>query len=69
MYATVEGPATIDPTFDWERDVRAVALRYLGEQMGELYLTATAADHENAVLIRLKPERWQTVDFSKFGGS
>src|SRR5512144_2290748 len=36
-YLTVEGPITIG-TPDFERDLRRVAHRYLGEQMGEAYL-------------------------------
>lgn len=66
-YVTVEGPVTIAGRPEWERDVREVALRYLGPQMGEMYLAATAAEHETAVLVRLRPERWQSVDFSTFG--
>src|SRR5262245_42415817 len=66
-YVRVEGKATIAGRPDWERDVRAVALRYLGPQMGEMYLAATAAEHETAVLVRLVPERWESVDFTKFG--
>jgi PPOX class probable F420-dependent enzyme len=66
-YVTVEGPAVIAGRPDWERDVREVALRYLGAEMGEMYLAATAAEHEGAVLVRLRPERWQSVDFTRFG--
>ena len=65
-YVTVEGPITIAEP-EWERDIRAVALRYLGLPMGEMYLAATAADHEGAVLVRLAPERWNTVDYATFG--
>jgi PPOX class probable F420-dependent enzyme len=67
-YVTVEGPATIGDKPDQERDVRAVAIRYLGPQMGEMYLAATAAENANAVLVRIRPERWGTVDYSSFGG-
>jgi hypothetical protein len=35
--------------------------------MGEMYLAATAAENEAAVLVRLRPERWLTADFSRFG--
>ena len=66
-YVTVEGPAIVVGAPEWERDVREVAIRYLGEKMGEMYLAATAVEHENAVLVRLRPERWQTVDFTRFG--
>ncbi len=66
-YVTVEGSTTIAGKPQWDRDVREVAIRYLGAAMGEMYLKATAAEHEDAVLVRLKAERWQGIDFSKFG--
>jgi hypothetical protein len=64
-YVTVEGPIKIG-TPDFQRDVRAVAVRYLGDAMGEAYLRATAAQHETAILVSLRPERWLTADFRKF---
>jgi PPOX class probable F420-dependent enzyme len=67
-YVSVEGAVAIDPAPDFERDVREVALRYLGKQMGEMYLAATVAEHAAAVLVRVTPERWLTVDFTKFPG-
>ncbi|HYY06855.1 MAG TPA: pyridoxamine 5'-phosphate oxidase family protein [Candidatus Limnocylindria bacterium] len=66
-YVSIEGPATIGAP-DHERDVRPTALRYLGPQMGEVYLRATAAEHAGAVLVTVKPERWLTVDYGKWGG-
>src|SRR5262245_40399974 len=36
-YVSLEGPVTIGEP-DPERDVREVAIRYLGQQMGEMYL-------------------------------
>ena len=65
-YVTVEGPITIGRP-DLERDVRQVALRYLGKQMGESYLQATVVEHETAVLLSLRPERWMSADFAKWG--
>jgi len=66
-YVTVEGPATIGRP-DFERDVRRTALRYLGEQMGETYLQATAGEREGAVLVTVRPQRWLSVDYRKWGG-
>src|SRR5262245_59677323 len=67
QYVSVEGPARLVGVPDYEVDVRAVALRYLGAQMGEMYLATTAADPEapTPVLVRLDPERWLTVDYRK----
>jgi len=66
-YVSVEGRVTLGEP-DWERDVRAVALRYLGDAMGEAYLRATAEEHRGAVLVTLVPARWLSVDYGKWGG-
>ena len=65
MYVTVEGPVSFDKP-DFERDVRAVALRYLGTAMGEAYLAMTEEQHRTAILLRIHPERWASADFRKF---
>ena len=67
LYVTVEGPARLLAEPDREVDVRAIAHRYLGPAMGEMYLSLTAAQHEPGmnVLVRLDPERWLTADFGK----
>ena len=66
-YVSIEGPATITAP-DSERAIRPTALRYLGPQMGEAYLPATAAEHAASVLVTVKPTRWLTVDYGKWGG-
>lgn len=63
-YATVEGAVTLTAP-DFERDIRQVAIRYLGESGGAAYLAATGSDGRGSVLIRIKPERWITVDYGK----
>lgn len=64
QYVSVEGPAVIGEP-DFERDMRAMAHRYLGEQMGEAYLQMAAGERVGAVLVTLTPERWITVDYNK----
>ena len=67
LYVSVEGPTTIDRV-DFARDIREMALRYLGPQVGEGYLAATYPNGATAeVLVRLRPERWWSADFRKFG--
>jgi PPOX class probable F420-dependent enzyme len=65
-YVSVEGPASLGPV-DYERDVRAIAYRYLGREMGDMYLAATeeVRRRDGEVLVRLKPQRWYTVDYGK----
>ncbi len=67
-YASIEGAVRIVGEPDYERDFRAMAIRYLGKDMGEMYLAATAAEREGAVLVELTPERWLTVDYAKSFG-
>jgi PPOX class probable F420-dependent enzyme len=68
-YVSVEGPVTFAQPDD-ARDVRAMAIRYLGEQMGELYLQMTAEERASSpsVLVELRPERWRSVDYGKMIG-
>jgi PPOX class probable F420-dependent enzyme len=65
QYVSVEGPVTITEP-DYERDVRPMAYRYLGEQLGDWYLQATAEERaRGTILVRLKPQRWLTADYNK----
>lgn len=65
-YVTVEGPVTIEEA-DFERDIKALAVRYLGERGAANYL-GDRSDAEGNVLVRIRPERWLTVDYAKQGG-
>jgi PPOX class probable F420-dependent enzyme len=61
-YVTAEGSVTsVDPADD--ATVRAIAVRYLGEADGNAFadenFTATS------VIIRMRPERWLSTDYSK----
>ena len=64
QYVSIEGPAAFGLP-DFERDVRAIAHRYLGEQVGEMYLQMTAGQRDNSVLVSLTPQRWLSVDYRK----
>lgn len=66
-YVSVEGPVVaVDPS-DLERDARPLAHRYLGKELGDRYLEATAGDRAEggSVLVRIRPERWLSVDYGK----
>ena len=65
-YVSIEGPAAVGNP-NYERDVRQTAFRYLGQQMGEMYLAATESERTASVLISVRPERWFSVDYTKFG--
>jgi hypothetical protein len=42
-----------------------VAHRYLGPEIGDLYLEATEADADGSCVIRMTPESWLSTDFAK----
>jgi hypothetical protein len=60
----VEGRIVAIEAADLERDRRPLAHRYLGAAMGDRYVESTRDDVGN-VLVRMRPERWLTVDYAK----
>jgi nitroimidazol reductase NimA-like FMN-containing flavoprotein (pyridoxamine 5'-phosphate oxidase superfamily) len=66
-YASVEGPVfRIDPS-DVERNERQLAHRYLGPEDGDRYIGSATDDRDDdlMILVRMRPERWLTADYSK----
>ena len=66
-YVSVEGAIVSSVAADIERDLRPLARRYLGEKIGDRYVeeTRNLPTHNDNVLIRMRPERWLTTDYSK----
>ncbi len=62
MYVTVEGPAVVGDVDDGVE--RSLAHRYLGPEIGDMYLEAIADSVSRVV--RLTPRRWRTVDYTPF---
>jgi nitroimidazol reductase NimA-like FMN-containing flavoprotein (pyridoxamine 5'-phosphate oxidase superfamily) len=63
-YVSVEGPIVAIEAADLERDRRPLARRYFGTELGDSYIESTRNLVGN-VLIRMRPERWLTVDYAK----
>jgi PPOX class probable F420-dependent enzyme len=60
-YVTVEGPVEIEPS---DRATRVdIATRYLGTRAGTEYVDGTPGADD--IVVRLRPARWRTSDFSK----
>ena len=62
-YVSVEGPVVSISPGDVQAHTLPMAVRYLGEEIGRQYAEANASD--NSVLVKIKPERWLAVDYSK----
>ncbi|MGH7874224.1 MAG: pyridoxamine 5'-phosphate oxidase family protein [Candidatus Binatia bacterium] len=70
-YVSVEGAIVATEAAEIERDLRPLARRYLGAKMGDRYVeeTRNLPTHSDNVLIRMRPERWLTTDYSKEDGA
>lgn len=67
QYVSVEGEVVEIAPADRERDVRPLAHRYLGKEMGDAYVAVTSAEQSTgeSVRVRIRPRRWLTVDYRK----
>ena len=63
-YVSVEGPIVTVEAADLERDRRPLARRYLGTELGDRHIESTR-DMVGNMLVRMRPERWLTVDYAK----
>jgi PPOX class probable F420-dependent enzyme len=63
-YVSVTGPV-VERRAVGEEDRRSLAHRYLGAELGDAYVAATADHAEGSTLYVLRPERWMTVDYNK----
>lgn len=63
-YVSIEGPVTSVAPATTE-DIRALARRYLGEDKGDAYMATLGPEgaRETDILIRIRPERWLSMDF------
>lgn len=66
-YVVVEGSVTISRP-DFEKDIKAIAVRYLGEKGATAYLGQTTEASDASILLRITPEKWHTVDYAKSFG-
>jgi hypothetical protein len=65
-YVSVEGAVASLEDADVDRDLRPIAHRYLGAEAGDSYLEATRDERaEGSIVVRIRPERWLTVDYAK----
>jgi len=61
-YVSVSGAIIEQRPADRESDSRPMARRYLGKELGDLYIETTPG---NSDLYVMRPERWLTVDYAK----
>ncbi|HXX48484.1 MAG TPA: pyridoxamine 5'-phosphate oxidase family protein [Myxococcota bacterium] len=67
-YVSIEGPIAAIERADLERHRRALAHRYLGRELGDRYIAGSSAEDDGSIVVRVKTERWLTVDYGKAFG-
>jgi nitroimidazol reductase NimA-like FMN-containing flavoprotein (pyridoxamine 5'-phosphate oxidase superfamily) len=69
-YVSIEGPVVSVAPSPGDAEERELAHRYLGPEAGDAYVASTAARRETEpnVLVRIRPERWLSVDYRKAYG-
>jgi hypothetical protein len=65
-YVSVEGPVVIEELDPGER--LAMARRYLGTEGGDQYVASNPDPDREMVMLRMRPERWVSVDYGKQPG-
>jgi nitroimidazol reductase NimA-like FMN-containing flavoprotein (pyridoxamine 5'-phosphate oxidase superfamily) len=66
-YVSIEGPVVATGPVDPEADLRPMARRYLGSEIGDYWMTSVGypAQASEDILVRMRPERWFALDTSK----
>jgi nitroimidazol reductase NimA-like FMN-containing flavoprotein (pyridoxamine 5'-phosphate oxidase superfamily) len=66
-YVSVEGPVVAIEPIDLERDLRPLVYRYLGPEEGQRYLDSLGGPTAGTgdLVICMRPERWNSLDFAK----
>lgn len=66
-YVSIEGPVVSVEKAVVDSDVKPLAARYLGREIGDRYVEATRSGDSapDEVVIRIHPERWLSADFAK----
>lgn len=63
-YVSVEGPVVETLPCDLEAHLRPMAVRYLGEEVGNRYAEGWARQSDSSLVYRMQPEHWYTVDYA-----
>jgi nitroimidazol reductase NimA-like FMN-containing flavoprotein (pyridoxamine 5'-phosphate oxidase superfamily) len=64
-YVTVQGRVVAREPADVARDLKPVARKYLGANVGDAYVDGTRPNGTDEIAIRIRPERWYSRDFAK----
>lgn len=64
-YVTVQGLVASAAPAEIARDVKAVVRKYLGAEVGDAYVDGTRPNGTDEIVVRIRPRRWYSRDFSR----
>lgn len=67
QYVSVEGPVSDIAHYDIDTDLRAMALRYLGEAGGDGFIEGMRGKYAqgHGIKVTVSPEHWLSADYTK----
>jgi nitroimidazol reductase NimA-like FMN-containing flavoprotein (pyridoxamine 5'-phosphate oxidase superfamily) len=66
-YVTTQGRVVAAGPADVSRDLKPVVRKYLGAEVGDAYVDNTRPNGTNEIVVRIRPQRWYSRDFSRPG--
>lgn len=66
-YVSLQGIVVTAEPADLARDVKPVVRKYLPADVGDAYVDNTRPDGTDEIVVRIKPRRWFSRDFSRTG--
>jgi len=64
-YVTIQGRVVSAELADVTRDLKPIARKYLGAEVGDAYVDNTRPDGTNEIVVHIRPERWYSRDFAR----
>ena len=66
-YVSVQGAVVAAEPAEVARDLKPVVRKYLGAEVGDAYVDGTRPNGTDEVVVRIRPRRWFSRDFSRVG--
>jgi PPOX class probable F420-dependent enzyme len=66
-YVSIQGRVVAVEPADVGRDLKPVVRKYLGAEVGDAYVDGTRPNGTDELVVRIRPRRWFSRDFSKAG--
>jgi PPOX class probable F420-dependent enzyme len=66
-YVSIQGTIVAADPADVARDIKPVVRKYLGAEVGDAYVDGTRPNGTDELVVRIRPRRWFSRDFSKAG--